>query len=453
MWSDLFFLPRPENPAKQKIQELVRRWRNAPGKGGRKKSGSGDGIAEGSLERKEADGQGAAKQKDFMPIPSFLTYLNSPTFKEIATRMAKSKKLTLERETKAAVSSVGQPSSPTPVLYISRKYNMQSNRDYWARGLLKAGLLHARGECFLQDARDQMHPVLHRRNSVKLNWLERYRDPRYERPVDVSRSVLESVFTGRGTQAQQRFDTGEPVSGEHMMGRYNSTTIWGYKFFLAAHNTCCRHYLDEKIVKGYFHGLVPILIGPPKEDVLLVAPRGSFIHVDDFESVEYLADYLDYLNANTTAYLEYHRWRKAFDIVDYVADEFPCAFCRAVIGNEESPWAGNKKPSTSAFELRPTSNAFGSESLDCAQEALLALQEFRGNLSSTQSVASPSASFAQTQIALEKACGHLPRRRRPMEPTPRIGKRRDWLNDSQWAVMRDNDCFCQGRANSGQKRK
>ena len=40
-----------------------------------------------------------------------------------------------------------------------------------------------------------------------------------------------------------------------------------------------------------------------------MAPPHSYIHVEDFESPSALVDYLDYLNQNNTAYLEYHAWR------------------------------------------------------------------------------------------------------------------------------------------------
>ena len=39
-----------------------------------------------------------------------------------------------------------------------------------------------------------------------------------------------------------------------------------------------------------------------------IAPENSFIHVEDFTSPNDLVDYLDYLDRNETAYLEYHLW-------------------------------------------------------------------------------------------------------------------------------------------------
>ena len=40
-----------------------------------------------------------------------------------------------------------------------------------------------------------------------------------------------------------------------------------------------------------------------------MAPEHSFIHAEDFASPADLVEYLDYLDNNDTAYLEYHAWR------------------------------------------------------------------------------------------------------------------------------------------------
>ena len=41
------------------------------------------------------------------------------------------------------------------------------------------------------------------------------------------------------------------------------------------------------------------------------APRKSFIHVEEFESIAQLVDYIHYLDQNQTAYLEYHEVKPA----------------------------------------------------------------------------------------------------------------------------------------------
>ncbi len=61
--------------------------------------------------------------------------------------------------------------------------------------------------------------------------------------------------------------------------------------------------------------MVPIVLGANKEDYLDVAPPNSYINVDDFKSIEELADYLKYLDKNDTAYAAYFAWKEHGKIV------------------------------------------------------------------------------------------------------------------------------------------
>ena len=86
-----------------------------------------------------------------------------------------------------------------------------------------------------------------------------------------------------------------------------------------------------------------------------VAPERSFIHVDDFESLEALADYLVYLKYNDTAFAEYLWWKDHYriqifnhfeeridDMLAFVPEHLNpfCRFCRKI--NEVD--AKQKKP-------------------------------------------------------------------------------------------------------------
>ena len=88
-----------------------------------------------------------------------------------------------------------------------------------------------------------------------------------------------------------------------------------YKFYLAFENAFhCTDYISEKFWRNALSSLnVPIVFGPVKEDVEKVAPKGSFIFAEDFETPKDLVDYLDFLDSNDTAYLEYHKWRVEAD--------------------------------------------------------------------------------------------------------------------------------------------
>ena len=61
----------------------------------------------------------------------------------------------------------------------------------------------------------------------------------------------------------------------------------------------------------YFHrnDVIPIAMGAPRSDYEKVAPRQSFIHVDDFTSPRHLAEYLKVLDRDSALYNSYFRYR------------------------------------------------------------------------------------------------------------------------------------------------
>ena len=89
--------------------------------------------------------------------------------------------------------------------------------------------------------------------------------------------------------------------------------IQSYKFYFAAENSYhCRDYITEKLFQNSFKmEAVPVVWGAKKSDYLKVIPEKSAIFVEDFKSIGDLADYLEYLDNNETAYLEYFEWRKS----------------------------------------------------------------------------------------------------------------------------------------------
>lgn len=103
--------------------------------------------------------------------------------------------------------------------------------------------------------------------------------------------------------------------GKCFQGKRNDTAIKtiveNYKFYLAFENSLhCPDYITEKFWRNSIDsGLVPIVWGPTKQDVIKVAPPNSFIHVEDFKTPKDLVKMLNYLDKNYTAYMEYHKWR------------------------------------------------------------------------------------------------------------------------------------------------
>uniref|UniRef100_A0A2H8TYZ4 Fucosyltransferase n=2 Tax=Melanaphis sacchari TaxID=742174 RepID=A0A2H8TYZ4_9HEMI len=98
-----------------------------------------------------------------------------------------------------------------------------------------------------------------------------------------------------------------------------------YKFYLAFENSNCFDYVTEKFfVNGLQHNVLPIVMGGRREDYERLAPRRSYVHVDDYESPKRLAEYLRRLDADDDLYNEYFRWKGTGEFID---TKFFCRLC------------------------------------------------------------------------------------------------------------------------------
>ncbi|KAJ8035754.1 Alpha-(1,3)-fucosyltransferase C [Holothuria leucospilota] len=83
-----------------------------------------------------------------------------------------------------------------------------------------------------------------------------------------------------------------------------------YMFYLALENSCCSEYITEKLWDALMkYEAIPIVIGASREEYEKVAPPQSFIHVNDFASVEHLAKYLHTVASNLSLYRSYFEWK------------------------------------------------------------------------------------------------------------------------------------------------
>lgn len=83
-----------------------------------------------------------------------------------------------------------------------------------------------------------------------------------------------------------------------------------YKFYFSFENShYCRDYITEKFfVNALLPPALPVVWGAKREDYEGMAPPGSFVYVEDYGSIPELVKYLNYLDKNDTAYLEYFRF-------------------------------------------------------------------------------------------------------------------------------------------------
>ncbi|XP_039289514.1 glycoprotein 3-alpha-L-fucosyltransferase A [Nilaparvata lugens] len=98
-----------------------------------------------------------------------------------------------------------------------------------------------------------------------------------------------------------------------------------YKFYLAFENSNCREYITEKFFKNSLrHKVIPVVMGAPREDYELVAPKDSFIHVEDFDSPKQLAEYLHKVDQDDDLFNSYFKWR---DMGEIIEGYFYCRLC------------------------------------------------------------------------------------------------------------------------------
>ena len=105
-------------------------------------------------------------------------------------------------------------------------------------------------------------------------------------------------------------------------------TISQCYFYLAFENSESRDYITEKLWKNaYQSGAVPVVLGAPLNDYKAVAPRGSFIHVDEFASVGELGRRLREL-VGDESYSRFLGWQKDWRVKQYTDwRERLCGIC------------------------------------------------------------------------------------------------------------------------------
>ncbi|KAJ8019419.1 Glycoprotein 3-alpha-L-fucosyltransferase A [Holothuria leucospilota] len=83
-----------------------------------------------------------------------------------------------------------------------------------------------------------------------------------------------------------------------------------YKFHLSFENNCCDEYITETFWQILAWGVVPVVIGAPKEDYLRVAPPHSFVYADKFETLDKFVNYIKLLDSDDELYNEYFKWKE-----------------------------------------------------------------------------------------------------------------------------------------------
>ena len=112
-----------------------------------------------------------------------------------------------------------------------------------------------------------------------------------------------------------------------------------YKFYLAFENSNSREYITEKLFMNALglndenHLVIPIVMGPRREDYERLAPPESFIHVDDFKSAKELAAYLKKLANDEQLYYSYFKWKT---MGRFIETKFICRLCAMLHKSHEN---------------------------------------------------------------------------------------------------------------------
>ncbi|XP_004583539.2 alpha-(1,3)-fucosyltransferase 11 [Ochotona princeps] len=82
-----------------------------------------------------------------------------------------------------------------------------------------------------------------------------------------------------------------------------------YKFHLALENAICNDYMTEKLWRPLHLGAVPVYRGSPSVRDWMPNNQ-SIILIDDFESPQKLAEFIDFLDRNDTEYMKYLAYKQ-----------------------------------------------------------------------------------------------------------------------------------------------
>jgi alpha-1,3-fucosyltransferase len=109
-------------------------------------------------------------------------------------------------------------------------------------------------------------------------------------------------------------------------------------------NSLCKDYVTEKLFYNLKRFVIPIVYGGA--DYSKYAPPKSYIDVNEFETVNDLAEYLIYLDQHPAEYIKYFWWKKYYRVEDFTPF---CDLCkrlheldvynrRQVYGNMKEWW-------------------------------------------------------------------------------------------------------------------
>ena len=85
-----------------------------------------------------------------------------------------------------------------------------------------------------------------------------------------------------------------------------------YKFYLSLENAVCNGYVTEKFFNILPYNTIPVILNGA--DMSSIAPKHSFINVQDFSSTSKLAEYLKKVASDDELFASYFWWREFYKV-------------------------------------------------------------------------------------------------------------------------------------------
>ena len=111
-----------------------------------------------------------------------------------------------------------------------------------------------------------------------------------------------------------------------------------YKFYLAWENAFCKDYVTEKLFEIAKYNIIPVVLNGA--EMYQIAPRHSYISLEDFKSLSDLVEYLHQLEMDDKLFASYFWWRDFYSVQDRHISRHKswCSLCSALHHEEEVDW-------------------------------------------------------------------------------------------------------------------
>ena len=130
-----------------------------------------------------------------------------------------------------------------------------------------------------------------------------------------------------------------------------------YKFYLAWENALCKDYVTEKFFEITKYNIIPVVLNRAAMDQ--IAPRHSYIALEDFKSMSHLVKYLQKVDKDDKLFTSYFWWRDFYSVQDHHISRHKswCSLCSTLHKDEWTDW--NKEHLTHAYAGHQENDTIG----------------------------------------------------------------------------------------------